>query len=145
MKPIVVFVIIIGVGALAFYGGMQYQLAQQPTGRTFMTGQQGVGRTGANGTRRVGNGQPISGEIINMDTDSLTIKLIDGSSRIVLLTDKTIFNKTTSVEKTELKIGEKVGIFGTTNTDGSLSAQNVQLNPQFRMGGNGSSASGSAR
>ena len=147
MKPIVVFLITIGVGAVAFYGGIQYQLSTQAVGgRNFMSNQQGVGRNGANaGARRMGSGQPISGEIINMDTDSLTVKLIDGSSRIVLLNDKTIYNKTASVEKIELKVGEKVGIFGTTNTDGSVSAQNVQLNPQFRIGGLGTNASGSAR
>ncbi|MCX6732750.1 MAG: hypothetical protein NTV98_04375 [Candidatus Roizmanbacteria bacterium] len=148
MKPVVVLLIAIGVGALAFYGGMQYQLNKQATGtgRNFASGQQGMGRTGVGtGVRRTGNGQPISGEIINVDTDSLTVKLTDGSSRIILLNDKTIYNKTASVEKTELKAGEKVGIFGTTNTDGSVSAQNVQLNPQFRMGGVGANASGSAR
>lgn len=147
MKPIVVFFITIGVGALAFYGGIQYQLninTQQPTGRNFM-GQQGVGRTGMMSSRRMGNGQPVSGEIISIDADSLTVKMIDGSSRIVLLNNKTIYNKTASVEKNELKIGEKVGVFGTLNSDGSVSAQNVQLNPQFRMGGAGANASGSAR
>ncbi len=145
MKPIVVFLITVGVGALAFYGGIQYQLSKQPVGRNFM-GQQGAGRTGTGaGARRIGNGQPVSGEIISMDADSLTVKMVDGSSRIVLLNDKTIFNKTASVEKTELKVGEKVGVFGTSNTDGSVSAQNVQLNPQFRMGGPGANASGSAR
>ncbi|MFZ2206511.1 MAG: DUF5666 domain-containing protein [Microgenomates group bacterium] len=145
MKPIVVFFITVGVGALAFYSGMQYQQnTQQPPGRNF-TGQQGVGRTGMMSNRRIGNGQPVSGEIISMDTDSLTVKMIDGSSRIVLLNDKTIYNKTASVEKNELKVGEKVGVFGTMNPDGSVSAQNVQLNPQFRMGGVGANASGSAR
>lgn len=145
MKPIVVFFITVGVGALAFYSGMQYrQNTQQPPGRNF-TGQQGVGRTGMMSNRRIGNGQPVSGEIISMDTDSLTVKMIDGSSRIVLLNDKTIYNKTASVEKNELKVGEKVGVFGTMNPDGSVSAQNVQLNPQFRMGGAGANASGSAR
>lgn len=148
MKPAVVLLIVLGVGVGAFYGGMQYQLGKQTAGfgRNFAMGQQGMGtgRTGTN-TRRTGNGQPISGEIINVDTDSLTVKLADGSSRIVLLNEKTIYNKTASVEKTELKAGEKVGIFGTTNTDGSVSAQNVQLNPQFRMGGVGANASGSAK
>ncbi|MFH0772809.1 MAG: hypothetical protein V1922_00670 [bacterium] len=142
MKPIMVLLIAAGVGVLAFFGGTQYQLSQQTAGRGFASSQQGTGRTGGNGTRRMGSGQPISGEIINIDNTSLTVKLVDGSSRIVLLNEKTIFNKTTAVEKSELKVGEKVGIFGTTNTDGSVSAQNVQLNPQFRMGG---TASGSAR
>ena len=141
MKPIVTVIIVVVVGALAFYGGTQYQLSKQSAGRSFAAGQFGAGRTGT-GTRRTGNGQPVSGEILNIDSSSLTVKLVDGSSRIVLLTDKTIFNKTATVDKSELKVGDKVGVFGTTNTDGSVSAQNVQLNPQFRMG---ATASGSAK
>jgi len=147
MKPVVVLLIAVGVGALAFYGGVQYQKSQVTTGRSFSVGQ-GTGRTGqsgATGTRRMGNGQPVSGEILSMDDTSLTVKLADGSSRIVLINSKTIFNTTATVEKTELKVGEKVGVFGTTNADGSVSAQNVQLNPQFRMGGAGVNATGSAR
>jgi len=147
MKPVVVLLIAVGVGALSFYGGIQYQKGQVTTGRNYSIGQ-GTGRTGQSGTagtRRMGSGQPVSGEILSMDDTSLTVKLIDGSSRIVLINSKTIFNKTATVEKTELKVGEKVGVFGTTNTDGSVSAQNVQLNPQFRVGGAGVNATGSAR
>ena len=147
MKPIIVFAITVGVGALAFYGGMQYQKSQVSTGRAY-TMSQGTGRTGQTGVssaRRMGSGQPVSGEIISIDDTSLTVKLGDGSSRIVLISNKTIFNKTATVEKSELKVGEKVGVFGTTNTDGSVAAQNVQLNPQFRSGGVGGNATGSAR
>lgn len=135
MKPLIVLLIVIGVGVLAFFGGVQYDRSKQTSvSRSFMTG---AGRTGGitTGMRRVGSNQPISGEILNMDNSSITVKLTDGSSRIILLSDKTIFSKTTSVDKTELKVGEKVGVFGTNNTDGSVSAQNVQLNPQFRATG----------
>jgi len=146
MKPIVAVIIAVVVGALAFYGGVQYQLSKQSAGRgSYATGQLGAGRTGT-GTRRTASGQPVSGKILNIDTSSITVELTDGSSRIVLLSDKTIFNKTATVDKSELKVGDKVGVFGTTNTDGSVTAQNVQLNPQFRMGGTaGGSASGSAK
>jgi hypothetical protein len=146
MKPVVTVIIVVVVGALAFYGGTQYQLNKQSSGRNSLaSGQYGVG-TGRTGTRRTGNGQPVSGKILNIDTSSITVELTDGSSRIVLLSDKTIFNTTTAVDKSQLKVGDKVGVFGTTNTDGSVTAQNVQLNPQFRMGGTaGGSASGSAK
>jgi len=147
MKPVVVLLIALVVGGAAFYGGIQYDKNQQ-TGSARGGFAAGVGRTGA---RRTGSGQPVSGEILNMDDSSITVKLADGSSRIVLLSDKTIFNKTSTVDKSELKVGTKVGVFGTTNTDGSITAQNVQLNPQFRMGAGagagttGTNATGSAR
>lgn len=136
MKPVIVFVLVIGVGALSFFAGMQYQKAQLPsgfTGRTFSRTGTGQMQTGT--IRRTGSGQPIMGEVMEIDDLSFTVKLSDGSSRIVLMSNKTIFNKTASVEKSEIKKGEKVGVFGVTNTDGSVTAQSVQLNPQFRMGG----------
>ncbi len=127
MKPVVVIAITIGVGALSFFGGMQYQKSKLPSDRMFMRGQ-------GSATRRVGGGQPILGEILTIEPDSLTVKLTDGSTRIVLLAEKTIYNKTALVEKTTLQMGEKVGVFGTLNSDGSVTAQSVQLNPQFRTG-----------
>lgn len=136
MKPLVVIALVVGVGALSFFGGVQYQKAQVPSGfagRTFSRTGSGQMQTGT--SRRMGSGQPIMGEVMEIDDSSLTVKLPDGSSRIVLMSDKTILNKTASVEKSEIKKGEKVGVFGVTNTDGSIVAQSIQLNPQFRMGG----------
>jgi hypothetical protein len=74
----------------------------------------------------------VNGEIIAADEKSITVKLQDGSSKIVLLSDKTEINKTASTTKEDLKVGEKVAAFGTENSDGSVTAQSVQLNPRFR-------------
>ncbi len=86
------------------------------------------------------NGRPISGEILSSDDKSITVKLQDGSSKIVLLSDKTQINKATSVTKLDLKSGEKVAVFGSENSDGSVTAQNIQLNPQFRGVGSSSAS-----
>lgn len=64
-----------------------------------------------------------------MDSNSLTIKLQDGSSKIVILSDKTAYVKSDKASKTDLKAGETVAVFGTDNSDGSVTAQNVQLSP----------------
>lgn len=56
----------------------------------------------------------------------------DGSSKIVLFSDKTEINKAAEATKEDLKVGEKVAVFGTENSDGSVTAQNIQLNPQLR-------------
>lgn len=144
MKPILVFFTLLVVGGAAFYGGIQYQKSQSVGGRSFASGQQGTRRTGT-GARRMGNGTTL-GDILNVDSSSITVKLTDGSSRIVLFSNKTVYNKTAPVDKSELKVGEKVSVFGTANTDGSITAQNVQLNPQVRMGAAaGRNATGSAR
>lgn len=74
--------------------------------------------------------EPTAGEIIGADEKSITVKLQDGSSKIVLLSEKTQINKAEKATKEDLKKGEKVAVFGTENPDGSVTAQNIQLNPQ---------------
>lgn len=138
----VVFAIVsLGVG---FALGIVYQKSQKITLANF-SGAQEMGM--ARGTVRGGNGQgasanmkatgfrPVAGEIISADDKSITVKLTDGSSKIVLLSDKTSINKASEVSKTDLKVGEKVSVFGQTNSDGSVTAQNIQLNPLERAMG----------
>lgn len=57
----------------------------------------------------------------------------------MLISVKTAINKAAEVSIKELKTGEKVGVFGTENSDGSVMAHNIQLDPNFRSfpgGGN---------
>jgi ribosomal protein S1 len=76
----------------------------------------------------------VNGEIIGVDEKSITVKMQDGSSRIVILSEKTEINKAASGTKDDLKVGERVAVFGQENSDGSVTAQNIQLNPMFRGG-----------
>ncbi len=132
MKNSIVIAILVAiiVGGGAFFGGMKYQQSKQPS---FMrqggTGAQGA-RTGAN--NRIGAGfRPVNGEILSTDDKSITVKLQDGSSKIVLISDKTEINKAAEATKDDLKTGEKVAVFGQENSDGSVTAQNIQINPTF--------------
>lgn len=119
----------LGVG---FFGGMKYQESKLPQGlRQFNGGQNRVGMMQNFGNRN--NFRPISGEIISAETNSITVKLADGSSKIVLLSDKTEINEATKAAQTDLKSGEKVAVFGIENSDGSLTAQSIQLNPISQM------------
>jgi len=137
---IIIFAIIaLVIGAAGgFFAGMKYQQNQRRNlSAQFGNGQFGGQLGGSNGANRFqGNGnaarngfRPVQGEIISSDDSSITVKLPDGSSRIVLLTDKTSINKAESGSKTDLKTGETVAVFGTQNSDGSVTAQNVQLIP----------------
>lgn len=56
----------------------------------------------------------------------------DGSSKIVNIAPDTSYAKTATASASEVQVGTKVGVFGQTNSDGSVTAQSVQLNPQFR-------------
>ncbi len=135
-------------GGIGFFGGMQYQKSQRAAAfGQFANGQFGArGGSGAAGFRgRNGNG--AVGTILSVDTNSITVKLADGSSKIVLLTGSTSINKATQGSVNDLTAGTEVAAFGTTNTDGSITATNVQINPIMRgpVGPSGTSgASGPA-
>jgi hypothetical protein len=123
---IAILVIVVGVGG--FFAGMKYQQSKRPAFSRQFDGQQGM-RTGQ-GNRQ--GFRPVNGEIISNDDKSITVKLQDGSSKIVLISDKTSINKAADATKDDLKNGEKVMVFGQENSDGSVTAQNIQLNPILR-------------
>lgn len=132
-NTIITIVLVVIVGAGGFFAGMKYQQSKQPTvSRQFGSGQGGRTTGQPQGGISRGGFRPVSGEIISSDDKSITVKMQDGSSKIVLLSDKTEINKAEQVELIELKVGEKVAVFGTENSDGSVTAQNIQLNPIFR-------------
>lgn len=135
-------VIILIVGGMAFYGGTKYQESKTSQfegrfpGGQFPGGFQGMrgdGPGGPGGSRAGRQGfRPVMGEILSKEDKSITVKMQDGSSKIVLISDDTSISKPTEVSLKDIKKGEKVGVFGAENSDGSVSAQNIQLNPRFQ-------------
>ena len=125
---IVVAIVCLGAG---FFAGMKYQESKLPQfarnlpndfqGRMDRSGQ----RTGATGFR------PVIGEIISIDDKSITVKLSDDSSKIILITDSSEINKTESSSFNDLKEGENITAFGQENSDGSITAQNIQIGTRF--------------
>lgn len=118
----------------AFFGGMKYQesrrgsLARQfagPAGQRMGTA---VSRAGL---------RPVAGEIIGSDESSITIKLQDGSSKIVLVPETAEINQATAAGRSALKVGEQVSAIGQENSDGSVTAQSIQLNQSFGLGRGG--------
>jgi len=126
------------VGAVGFFGGQKYEsykISKNPRS-FFMQTQGGPNGQGNQNRNRFSGGRPVVGEIVGMDDKSITVKMADGSTKIVILSDSTTYNKSAEGSKDDLKVGESVGVFGTDNSDGSVTAQNVQLNPQFRAATN---------
>jgi len=119
------------VGAGAFYGGMQYQKSiaakTASSGRQQFAGggQGGMGRRGAGGQ----NGGFVGGDIISKDDKSITVKSRDGGSKIVFLSQSTSVGKTVAGASSDLTVGEQVVVNGTANSDGSVTAQNIQIRP----------------
>ena len=113
-------ILIIAAAGGGFYGGMKYQESKLPSTGQFMTGQGGqkfqaqVGNSGSTGRNMMRGSQefrPVSGEIINSDDKSITVKTDDDTSKIVLISAKTSINKSSEGTITDLKVGEKVAIF----------------------------------
>ncbi len=129
---ITVIVVAIVAGAAGFFAGkyMQSQSATRQFG--FGNGQGGARQAGANG----GRFRPVTGAILSADANSITVKLSDGSTKIVLITGSTQINKAQTASQSDLTTGAQVAVFGSNNADGSVTAQNIQLNPlQMRGGG----------
>lgn len=76
--------------------------------------------------------RPLQGEIISLDENGITIKTDDNSTKIIFTSHQTSYSQTNEISRDGLKMGDKIGVFGITNTDGSVSAQNIQLNPFYR-------------
>jgi Domain of unknown function (DUF5666) len=125
--PIVLLIVGLGGG---FFAGMKYQQTKSPSSQFFGGGMRRFGGMG-NGGGMMGF-RPVAGEILSMDDKSVTVKMPDGSSKIVILTDKTTFSKTETGSKSDLKVGAQIAVFGAANSDGSVTATNLQLNPMFR-------------
>ena len=120
------------VGSGAFYGGMKYAQGKAVSDR-----QQRLGQTGANigsgfrGGQSGAGGGLVSGDIISKDNQSITVKMRDGSSKIVFFSDTTEVSKFVAGVSADLVIGKTVTIIGKTNSDGSVTATSVQLRPNL--------------
>lgn len=127
------------VGGCAFFGGMQYAKSQtpdmgdlasrfgdfDPSQRSGMSG--GVGGF----TRgQAGGGGLVSGEILSMDAESMTIKLPDGGSKLVFFSGASKINKMTEGSSTDLATGTTITVTGTSNDDGSVTASTIQILPE---------------
>ena len=120
----------------AFYGGIIY--AKSKSSRMVFTSgnlqnltpeqrQQFMQRGGTRGA----NGGFVDGEIISKDDKSITVKMQDGNTKIIFLADSTTIGKTTDGTKDDLTQGKQVIINGTSNTDGTITAQNIQIRPNI--------------
>jgi hypothetical protein len=146
----IIAVIVIGAGA--FYGGTVYEknilnkqgLLRSATRGQFSQGQgQGQFRQGGSngsGFGHDGNGGFIGGEIVSKDdpvkpdgngaSQSITIKMSDGSTKIVFFSDSTNIGKAEKGSSSDLAAGQQVMVNGTANQDGTVTAQNIQIRPE---------------
>lgn len=139
---IIIIVAALLVGGGAFYGGMKYGQSKiagsfanlrnlSPEERQQRLQQTGAGMAGSFGNR-AGNQSGagfVSGDIIAKDNQSITVKLRDNSSKIIFYSGTTEISKFASGASGDLEVGKTVTINGTANSDGSLTAQSIQIRP----------------
>ena len=104
--------------------------SENGAGRTFGNAV-GGNRTGG----RFAGGGVVSGQILSKDADSITVEMRGGAlgqsggSKIILLSSSTQVMKAAQGSVKDLSIGDQVTAMGTANSDGSMTAQSVQIRP----------------
>ena len=124
-------VAILIVGGGSFYAGMSYAKGQPAAGAAGR-GQFGAGAAGFAG--RAGRGGFSMGQIVTSSNGSITVKLQSGSTQIVLLGTSTQILKSTVGSASDLTQGTNVLVTGSSNSDGSLTAQSIQIRPAGMTG-----------
>lgn len=138
-------VLVIVVGAGAFFGGTVYEKSSLTKAGLLRSGNnlgnrqgqggpagqgQNQGRAGGAGfSRGTGGGDFVAGDIISKDDKSITVKNQDGSSKIIFFSDSTAVGKSTQGTAADLSVGEQVMVNGKGNSDGTITAQNIQIRP----------------
>ncbi len=112
----------------AFYVGAKHGKAAAQSAAAGMRGQFTGGMR-----NRFGGGGGISGDVTAKDDTSVTVKSRDGSSRIILYSGTTQIFKSTTGTISDVAVGEQISAQGTQNTDGSITAQSIQIRPAMPM------------
>lgn len=125
------------VGVAGFFGGTQYQKTKRPAVGALGAARGGV--AGAATTRRFGAGGNnfVSGTVQSQNGQQITIQLAAGGSRIVILPPSAQVGKFAAASSTDISVGNMVTVTGTDNSDGSITAQNVQIRPPGMPGPGG--------
>lgn len=132
---IIIVSLFLGIG-VGVYGGMQYGANKMKGVEKADRGNFGGGPNGGqrggqgalNGQRANGGGF-VNGDIVSKDDKSITVKSQDGSSKIIFFSDSTIIGKATTGSADDLLAGQRVMVNGKNNSDGTITAQNIQLRP----------------
>ena len=133
---ITVVVVALVVGGGGFYAGEKYQAGQAPAATTGAGTFAGRGAGGFAGRTGGAGGGATFGTIVAMDASSITVQLPTSTStaattgsKVVLYDSSTQVQELQSVSPSSLSVGQSVTVAGTTNSDGSVTAQSIQIRP----------------
>lgn len=134
--PVVTAVIAGIVGIVAFFGGSAIQknkdslsgISSQdlPAKLAALGLNRSAGNPSRGGIRR---GSPISGQVLTLDVGSITVKLQDGSNKIVYTSASTTVTSSIPATVNDISVGKQIVGTGTTASDGSITAATIQIKP----------------
>lgn len=92
------------------------------------SGNQAASQSGARQfVRNSQNGSSVMGQVSAVTGNSLTIALPNGGSEIVFYSTSTPIMKSVEASSSALAAGQDVVVVGTANSDGSVTADSIQL------------------
>ena len=134
MKKYSKYVVWVVIAVVAFVGGMYYgksTVAPAGTngagsfaaagGRTF------AGRAGGAGSGGGAAGGFVTGQVSSKDAQSITLQLPNGNSEVVFYSTSTAIIKPSPASANDLAPGTQVMVGGSQNSDGSFTAQSIQI------------------
>lgn len=123
--PIIIAAVIVCIGA--FFGGMQYGQSKNSLPKGFNQNFQDIKQLPQDKSGMNERGNFLNGEVITKDEQSLTVKTAEGNSKIIFFSDSTKISKIAEGEINDVEIGKQITIDGKENSDGSYTAQSIQL------------------
>jgi hypothetical protein len=130
-------VVVIAVGVGCFFAGRSVGDGSVSAEEAMAALQsQGAGGTGdggsfpAGGRGNGGNAEGtsmISGSIVSVDSDTITVKLSDDSTKLIIFSGSTTISKTEAGSSADLAAGTEISVSGSTNSDGSVTATRISI------------------
>lgn len=123
-KRILPTIIIVLIAGASFYAGMKYS----GSGQVNVMANRGSVASGQ--FRQLTETETrITGEILSKDDKSIVLKIPAGGSKIIFYSASTKISEITETAPDKLKETDTISIFGTTNQDGSITAESIQIRP----------------
>ena len=82
---------------------------------------------GQGGRVRGQAGNVLVGEVTGKDDKNISIKLPNGTLKVIPYTDTTTVEKTTEASLSDIETGKRLQVQVTQNADGTIAAQNVHI------------------
>lgn len=144
------FPVVIGVVAIALIGGVVFLVVyhKQPANNSVLGsnsqnsnfgGPNGQGRGRGNFPQLPAGAKRIFGQITSVNGENITVQGRNGNTLNIKLNDST---KYSGGSKTDLAVNTRIAGYGSANSDGSITAEQLMINPTFGgRGPNGGSGS----